>query len=85
VTDSVQGGVGIKDVLGKENMLGLAAAWSEPAEDGLRAEKVLEVFQRFQITETFQFTLGAEAIFDPSNAPDDEVVGVFSARLRVSF
>ena len=28
---------------------------------------------------------GIEVIFDPSNAPDDDVLGVFSARLRVSF
>ena len=85
VTNSVQGGVGIKDVLGAENMLGIAAAWSEPKGDGRRDEKVLEVFQRFQVTETAQFTVGAEVIFDPSNAPDDDVLGVFSARLRISF
>ncbi len=85
VVNSVQGGVGIKNVLGKDNLLGLAAAWSEPKADGKRDEKVAEVFQRFQITETIQFTIGAQAIFDPSNAPDDDVLGVFSARLRFSF
>jgi hypothetical protein len=85
VTNSVQGGVGIKGVLGKENMLGIAAAWSEPKAAGLRDEKVLEVFQRFQVTETTQFTVGAEVIFDPSNAPGDDVLGVFSVRLRISF
>lgn len=85
VTNSVQGGVGVKGVLGEKHMLGFAVAWSEPADDSLSDEKVLEIFQRFQITETFQFTIGAEAIFDPSHAPDDEVLGVFSARLRVSF
>jgi porin len=85
VSNSVQGGVGIKDVLGKENMLGLAAAWSEPSAEGKRDEKVLEVFQRFQITETIQFTIDVETIFDPSNAPGDDVLGVFSARLRISF
>lgn len=85
VTDSFQTGIGIEGVLGKDNMLGVAGAWSEPSADDKRAEKVLEVFQRFQLTETFQLTLGAEAIFDPSNAPDDDVLGVFSARLRISF
>lgn len=85
VTDSVQGGVGIEGVLGEEHMLGLAGAWSEPADDDSRAEKVMEMFQRFQLTETTQLTLGAEAIFEPSNAPDDDVLGVFSVRLRVSF
>ncbi|MBX3362392.1 MAG: hypothetical protein KF912_11020 [Phycisphaeraceae bacterium] len=85
ITDSVQGGVGIKDVLGKENMLGIAAAWSKPKVDDKRDEKVVEVFQRFQVTESAQITVGVEVIFDPSNAPDDDVVGVFSARLRLSF
>lgn len=85
VTDSVQGGVGIKGVLGPEHMFGVAAAWSKPKPDNERDEKVIEVFQRFQITETTQFTIGVETIFDPSNAPDDEVLGVFSARIRFSF
>jgi hypothetical protein len=85
VTNSVQGGVGIKDVLGAENMLGLAGAWSEPKGEGKRDEKVFEVFQRFQVTETAQFTVGAQVIVDPSNAPGDDVLGVFSARLRISF
>jgi hypothetical protein len=85
VINSVQGGVGIKGVLGPENLFGLAAAWSEPFEDGLRDEKVLEAFQRFQLSETVQFTVDAELIFDPSNAPDDDVIAVFSGRLRVAF
>lgn len=85
VSDSVQGGVGIKDVLGKENMLGIAAAWSKPEDSSKRDEKVIELFQRFQVTETTQFTVGVETILDPSNAPDDDVLGVFSVRLRISF
>lgn len=85
VTNSIQCGVGIKDILGPENMLGVAAAWSQPKDGSKRDEKVLEVFQRFQVTETTQFTIGVETIFDPSNAPGDGVIGVFSARLRVSF
>ncbi|MCC6321476.1 MAG: carbohydrate porin [Phycisphaerales bacterium] len=85
VTNSVQGGVGIKKVLAKEDMLGVAAAWSRSAAEDKRDEKVVEVFHRFQVTETSQFTIGAEVIFDPSNAPDDDVLGVFSARLRIAF
>lgn len=85
VTDSVQGGAGFKSVFVKDDMLGVAAAWSRPFNGGLRDEKTFEVFQRFQVTETVQFTLDAEVIFDPSNAPGDDVLGVFSARLRFSF
>lgn len=85
ISDSIQGGLGLKGTFGEENMLGLAAAWSRPTDDDKRDEKVVELFQRFQITETMQFTVGAEMIFDPSNAPDDDTLGVFSARLRLSF
>lgn len=85
VTNSVQGGVGIKSALMKDDMLGLAAAWSEPYADGKRDEKVFEIFERLQVTETTQFTIGAQLIVDPSNAPGDDALGVFSARLRMSF
>ncbi|MCC6678292.1 MAG: carbohydrate porin [Phycisphaerales bacterium] len=85
ITDSIQAGVAIKHVLGDDNILGLAAAWSRPKDGADRDEKALEVFQRFQLTETTQFTVGAEVIFDPSNAPGDDVLGVFSARIRFSF
>jgi hypothetical protein len=85
ITDSIQGGVGYTGLFGQENMFGIAAAWSKPADSDKRDEKVLELFQRFQVLETTQFTVGAELIFDPSNAPGDDLLGVFSARLRVSF
>lgn len=85
ISDSFQAGAGIKNVLGKDNMLGIAGAWSNPEADGKRDEKVFEVFQRFQITETAQLTFDVETIVDPSNAPGDDVLGVFSVRLRISF
>lgn len=85
ISDGVQGGVGIRHVMGKESLLGVAAAWSRPEDESKRDEKVIEVFQRFQIIESLQFTVGAEMIIDPINAPDDDVLGVFSARLRLSF
>lgn len=85
ITSSVQGGFGLKGVCGKDNLFGFAGAWSDPDAAGLRDEKLLEVFQRFQVTETAQFTIGAQLILDPSNAPGDDAVGVFSARVRFSF
>jgi hypothetical protein len=85
ITDSAQLGAGIKSVLTQDDLLGAAVAWSSPKTDSKRDEKVLEFFDRLQITETSQFTLGVELIFDPSNAPDDDLLGVFSARLRIAF
>ena len=40
-------------------------------------------FHRFQVTEYTQLSDGAQAIIDPSNAPEKDVVGVFSVRLRI--
>ncbi|MFT3685695.1 MAG: carbohydrate porin [Phycisphaerales bacterium] len=85
VSNSIQGGVGYKSLFVENDMFGLAAAWSEPKDGSKRDEKVIEVFQRFQIVESTQLTFGVETIFDPSNAPGDDVVAVFSVRLRVAF
>lgn len=85
ITDSVQGGVAIKGVLGEEHLLGLAGAWSRPSSDAKRDETAFEVFQRFQLTETFQLTVGAQLILDPGSAPDDDALGVFSVRARFAF
>lgn len=70
---------------GKENQTGFAAAWVRPTDSALRDQEVLEVYQRFQVTPQTQLTLGAQLIIDPSNAPGDDAVGVFSVRLRFSF
>jgi hypothetical protein len=85
VRQVIEAGVGIKGLLGSpDNLTGLAFAWAEPR-NGDREEKVFEVFHRWQVTGQSQLTLGVETIFDPVNAPGDDVLGVFSARLRLSF
>jgi hypothetical protein len=85
VKQSVQGGGAIQGLFGSSSDLtGLAAAWSEPTAD-LRDEKVVEVFHRLQLTGRTQLTFGAQLIIDPSNAPDVDALGVFSARLRLTF
>jgi porin len=84
VRQSVQGGVAFTGVLFKDDMLGLAAGWSEPESESKRDETVFEIFHRFQITQTMQFTVGGELIINPGNTEDDDVLGVFNARLRIS-
>jgi hypothetical protein len=82
---SAQAGGAVSGLFGSEDDLtGLAFAWSEP-EDDLRDEKVLELFHRLQLSGRIQVTLGAELIFDPSDAPDVSALGVVSARFRLSF
>lgn len=79
-------GVGVRGLLGSEDDLtGLAGSIAEPATNGLRNEKVVEIFHRWQLTARSQFTVGAQLIVDPSNAPTDDTLGVFSVRFRVDF
>jgi hypothetical protein len=66
-----------------ENVTGIGIAFAEPANGDLRDETSIDAFHRFQVTEYTQLSVGAQAIIDPSNAPERDVVGVFSVRLRI--
>jgi porin len=85
IKSSVEAGFGFRGMLGDPNNLGgIGFGYSEPTGEG-RDEKVIEIFQRWQLTGFTQFSLGAQAIFDPTNAPDSDVIGVFTARFRIVF
>ncbi|MCA9285012.1 MAG: carbohydrate porin [Phycisphaerales bacterium] len=86
IRNSVQAGVGIRGLLGSDaNMTGAAFSFSEPASSDARDETVMEVFQRFQLTARTQFSLGAQLIVNPAYNPDQDVIGVFTARFRLAF
>lgn len=79
-------GVGIKGLLGsKDNLTGVATAIGVSPVEGKPDEKIIELFHRWQVTAQSQFTVGAQLIVDPANAPGDDVLGVFSARMRLAF
>jgi hypothetical protein len=85
IQSSFETGVGFRGLLGSpDNLTGAAFAYSEPASGPGSDEKIVEAFHRWQLTNHTQFSLGAQAIFDPSNS-DSDVVGVFSARFRIVF
>jgi hypothetical protein len=85
VKQSIQAGGAVTGLVGSAaDLTGLAFAWSQPEED-LHDEEVLELFHRLQLTGRLQLTLGAQWIFDPSDNPDVDALGVLSARLRLSF
>ena len=58
---------------------------AQPRSDQSREEKVVEVFEGFQVSRFTQISIGAQAIFDPGNNPDTNLLGVFYARLRLAF
>ncbi len=68
-----------------EDWLGLGAGWSEPTDQTLRDEYVLESFWRMQLTPAFQFTPGAQLWFNPSMTPGDDLQAAFTLRLLGEF
>ena len=86
VRQLAQGGTGYAGLLGSpSNLTGVAFSWARPRSATSREEKVLEIFQRLQLSRFTQFSVGAQAIFDPGNNPSENLVGVFYARLRIAF
>jgi porin len=86
IRNSVQTGLGINGLLGsRENVTAVAFGYANPVNDALTDEKVVEAFHRWQLTRFTQFSLGVQGIFDPSNAPGRNAVGVFTARFRIAF
>jgi carbohydrate-selective porin OprB len=85
IKNYIQAGTGFRGLGHPNDMAGVAFSYAFPTSDTAREEKVLEAFYRMQLTRYSQFSVGAQAIFDPANGPDHDVVGAFSARLRVFF
>jgi len=81
-----QAGMGYGGLLGSpSNMTGLAASFADPRSNASREEKVVEVFQRIQLSRFTQFTAGFQMVFDPGNNPDDDQFELLYARLRHAF
>lgn len=86
VRQLVQAGVGMNGLLGRdEDLTGLAVSFAQPQRSASQNEKVIDVFHRFQATRHSQLSLGAQLIIDPGNAPTEDAMGFFYARLRTSF
>ena len=60
-------------------------AWGQPADRLLRDQYVGESFYRIQLTPKMRLTAGYQVIIDPSESPEEDLVGVMSLRLRVAF
>jgi hypothetical protein len=67
------------------NMTGLAASFADPRSNASREEKVVEVFQRIQLSRFTQFSAGFQMVFDPGNNPDEDDFQLLYARLRHAF
>jgi hypothetical protein len=81
----ISAGVGWEGkLLTESDVMGFAAAWGRPSNHDSSDQFATEVFYRLQVSPDNQLTVGYQVIFNPSNAPDDHVVGVFELRWRIS-
>ena len=86
IRQMVQGGLGYVGLFGSpSNMTGLGVSYAQPRSATSRDESVVELFQRLQVTRFIQLSAGAQAVFDPGNNPNEDLIGVFYARLRIAF
>jgi carbohydrate-selective porin OprB len=68
-----------------EDWLGLGAGWSEPTDQTLGDEYLLESFWRMQLTPAVQFTPGVQLWINPSRKPGSNSQAVFTLRLLAEF
>lgn len=82
----LQAGLGLRGMFSNpDDMFGIAVSAATPRPNGLREEKVLESFYRWQATRHSQLSFGAQAIRNPGRAPEPGTVGLFYVRLRTTF
>ena len=84
---SVSTGLGYHTRKGSD-MLGFGLNWSRPNEDTLGADLddqyTAEVYYRLQLFKILTVTPDVQLLFNPALDPDEEFIGVFSIRVRIS-
>lgn len=67
----------------REDAFGFGASWSDPYDERLRDEYLLETFWRFQLGPDIQLTPSYQLFIDPADNPGASTIGVFSLRFRL--
>jgi hypothetical protein len=81
----VSGGIGWEGKLISEtDVIGVGGMWGRPSDHDLRDQFGGELFYRLQVSPDNQITVGYQLIVNPSNQPNDDVVGVFEIRWRTA-
>jgi porin len=79
-------GIGLDEVLGQNHDIAcLGLAWGRPYDSSLRDQYTIETFYRFHLTPHTHLTPDIQTIINPSRAPDQSTVWVFSLRFRTLF
>ncbi len=82
----VTGGVVHEGVGKRENdRLGAALAWGQPHNPLFRDQWTAELFYRWAASPELRITPMAQIVMNPSRNPDDQVIGLFGVRGRLTF
>jgi hypothetical protein len=85
IDEMISAGAGWEGKLITESdVVGLAGTWGKEADGGGDSQYGAELFYRLQLSPDNQFTVGYQLIVDPVNQPDDDLVGVFEMRWRIT-
>jgi porin len=68
-----------------KDLIGFGLNWGRPPDDGLDDQYTSEVFYRIQLAQNLQLTPSAQLLINPALNPDEDVIGVFGLRARVTF
>lgn len=78
-------GVVFDDIFGQTNdRIGVGYTWSDPANDSLNNQDMIDSYYRIQLTPQIQVGPTFQAIFDPVNNPIEDEVYVYGFRWRVN-
>ncbi len=74
---------GVGYFMRSHDLVGGAIGWGTPWKDGLRDQVTMEVFYRFHMSQNFNITPDIQLVVDPSENPDEQVIGVFGIRAQL--
>ncbi|MFY0618767.1 carbohydrate porin [Shimia sp.] len=71
------------------NLLGVGVNWSRPNEDtfgsGLDEQITVELFQKWQLTESIELTPSLQIIHNPAFNPNEDTIALLGLRARIAF
>jgi porin len=81
---SVSAGIGYYFPESKD-LIGFGLNWGRPPDHDLDDQVTSEIFYRLQLAQNLQLTPSVQLLIDPALNPDEDVIGVFSLRARLTF
>lgn len=85
ITRSLSGGFGIlRPFCREDDQFAIGGTWGKPKDNQLSGQFMLETYYRLQLSQNVQITPDIEMIVNPTYNSQNNVIGVFSLRMRMS-